>query len=134
MTFKWLILTGVVKAIFVVAPFVDISGDFNLGDRLEESKEFAAAGSTKAMLFTSPILLALLTLNETTQVCHSGVDAFRIAVAAVVLLLVVLGCYKVPTYLFRGRLAPFVWFVILTAFEIVIEIFLLVPVAKWVCA
>ena len=134
MTFKWLVLTGVVKAIFVVAPFVDVSRDFNLGNNIEEAKEFAAAGSTRAMLFTSPILLSLQAVYETPQVCRAGLDGFKIAVSVVVLGLVLAGCYLIPTRLFRGTLTPFVWFVVLTILEIVFDIYLLMPITKVLCA
>ena len=134
MTWEWLVLTALVKAIFVVVPLLDITSDFNLGSKLDEAKEFAAAASTREMLFASPILLALRTLYETSHVCSSGVNAFRIAVSAVMLGVLLLGCYAVPTRLFRGSWAPFVWFLILTAAEIASEI-LLVPLAgKAICA
>lgn len=134
MTFNWLVLTAVVKAIFLVAPFLDVSDDFNLGNRLDEAKEFAAAGSTKGMLFTSPILLALQTLSETPNVCHAGVDGLRIVVSIVVLGAVLAGCYAIPTRLFRGTWVPFVWFVILTGVEIAFEVILLLPIANAICA
>jgi hypothetical protein len=35
-------------------------------DKLAEAKEYAAVGSTMSMLFSTPILLALQTLNQTT--------------------------------------------------------------------
>jgi hypothetical protein len=71
MTWKWLILTASVKLILLIAPFLDVSDDFILGDRLAEDKEYAAVGSTMSMLFSTPILLALQTLNQTTQVCRT---------------------------------------------------------------
>jgi hypothetical protein len=134
MTSKWLVLTAAIKAIFLVVPFLDLSGDFNLGDRLDEAKEFAAAGSTKGMLFTSPILLELRMLYETSQVCRAGGDGFRIALSFVALGAVLVGCYAIPTRLFRGSWTPFAWFIILTAAERAFEICLLKPIAEVVCA
>lgn len=136
MTLKWLVLTTFVKAIFLVAPFLDISSDFNLsGDELAEAKEFAAASSTKAMLFASPILLALQTVNQTSQVCHAGIAGVSITVFVFVMVVVLVCCnLYIPTRWFRGTLARFLWFFGLMVFEIVFEICLLMRVAKVLCA
>lgn len=134
MTWEWLVLTALVKAIFVLVPLLDISGDFNLGSTLEEAKEFAAASSTREMLFASPILVALRTLYETSHVCTTGADPFRIAVSAAMLGVLLLGCYAVPPRLFRGSWTPVVWFLILTAAEILSEIFFVPRAGKAICA
>src|ERR1035441_5919566 len=113
MTWKWLILTASVKLILLIAPFVDVSDEFNLvGDTLAEAKEYAAVCSTMSMLFSTPILLALQTLNQTTQLCHTGVDALHVTVFFIILAAALFGIYYfIPMHFWRGVIPRFGCFV-----------------------
>jgi hypothetical protein len=133
MTLKWLVLTVVVKALIKLAPLSNTAKDFNLGTYLDEAKEFASAGATKGMLFSSPILLALQTLNESTQACHAGEDAFNIAILVVAVGVVLFGLSRVPTSLLRGTIAPWVWFFVLIGLEFCFQLFLLARIATRLC-
>jgi len=132
-TRNWIVLSFFVKLCIAVAPFLSFEEDFILGDKLEEAKEFAAAGSTKAMLFSSPILFTLRTAAEASNACHSGVNAFFSTIEVVVLAVALFCCYKVPTWLFRGTAATFIWLIILLVFEAASENYLLLPAAKLLC-
>jgi hypothetical protein len=89
----------------LAAPFLDISDDFSFGHLRDEGKEFIAASDTKAMIFTSPILLALHTLYRTTEI-NLKIDAFKITIFAVMLVLVLVGCNKVFDSLSPRGLCP----------------------------
>jgi hypothetical protein len=134
MIWKWLILTGFVKLILLLAPVGDISGDFNLEDKREEAKEFAAAKSTKAMLYSTPILLALQTLNQSTQVCRTGINGLRIGICIAIFVVIIVFIPEVRTSWLRGYLASAIWFVLLMVLETVFNIYALMPIAKMLCA
>jgi hypothetical protein len=128
------VLSFFVKLCIAIAPFLSFEDDFILGDKLEEAREFASAGSTKAMLFSSPILFALRTASEASTVCHVGIDALFAVLGVVVLAVALYGCYKLPTWLFRGTVTVVIWLFMLLVFETVSENYLLQPVAQLLCA
>jgi len=117
---QWLVLTASVKILIMLASFLDISGDFALGDRVDEAKEFSKAGGTRAMLFSTPILFVLRTFSKIPNNCHTG--GLGISIIVVGLAVTLYGIYKIPISFYRGSSVPFWWFLLLTIVEVVYEL------------
>ncbi len=135
MTWKWFILTASVKLILLVAPFLDVSDEFNLaGDTLAEAKEYAAVSSTMSMLFSTPILLALQTLNQTTQICRAGLDPLHATVFFIISAVALVAIYyAVPMHVWRGVIPRLFCFIGLIVAEWAFASWLVMPIAKWLC-
>lgn len=134
MTRDWLVLSFFVKLCIALAPFLRLEGDFNLGCKLEEAKDFAAASSTKAMLFSTPILFTIRTISEVPVTCgHHGLSAFKSTAEFFVLGVVLFCCYQVPTWLFQGWVSTLFWLVLLLALETLSESYVVPPVVQLLC-
>jgi hypothetical protein len=134
-TGEWIWLSAVAKFCIAIAPFLNLVDEFNFTDRDRiEAQELLGASSSKAMAFSTPIILFIETLQQASTACtHRGVIAF---IAVVTLALVILSflIYKLSTDLFRGKLSPFIWLIVLLVGEALYEVFAKDRIAHLFCA
>src|SRR4051812_11690516 len=115
MSWEWEALAALVRVLFLLAPFMDVAKDFTLvGDTLNEAKEFALAGSCRAMLVSFPAQFLLAVLARASSEQCRAVNFLIVAIYVVGALIVGFVLFKIPTRYLRGTVVPFLW---LVAFE-----------------
>src|SRR6201999_1428206 len=102
MSWEWDVLAAIVRFLFLLAPFMDVAKDFQLGAALGEAKEFALAGSCRAMLVSFPAQFLLAILARTSDQHCGAVNLFLVIIYVIAALLVGFGLFRIPTILFRG--------------------------------
>jgi hypothetical protein len=134
MNVYWLILVGVVRLAFLLAPFLRVEGEFSLqGSILDEAKEFANAAACKAMLISLPVVFVIAVMAEADRACHSGVDLLLVTLYMFAVIALSYGFFQIPAWLYRGTAAPVLWFLVLTFVEVAAQAFLLTKLALLIC-
>jgi len=136
MSLKWEILLSVIRLLFVLAPFMDIGREFGLaGNSLENAREFANAGNCRAMLVTFPVELFIRTLVETEArgaTCQKSL--FAIAVYILIVVLLAIALYKIPTTVFRTWLLSIGWFILFTGLSVFVGSYRITWLANQICS
>jgi len=134
MSWEWEALTGVVRLLFLLAPFMKVEAAFSLaGDTLHEAKEFAQASSCRALLVSFPAELFLVILAQASNTQCRTVNWLLIAGYVVVGFVLAFGLFKIPARYYRGPFHPFLLFIIITALSIVFKTYGLAPVVALIC-
>ncbi len=133
MSWEWEVLAAVVRLLFLLAPFMDVAKDFVLGDSLAEAREFALAGSCRAMLVSFPAQFLLTILARASSEQCRAVRLLVVAIYVVGALVVGFGLFKIPTRFFRGSVVPFIWLAAFETLAVLAQIFGLLPVVRTIC-
>jgi hypothetical protein len=137
MSWEWEVLTAIVRFLFLLAPFLNVSKDFALkGATLIEAKEMAVAGSCRAMLVSFPAQLLLAILARASNTPCQTVRFLPVALYVVVGLLLAFGLFKIPTKLFRPvrvKGVQFIWFGTVTVLGVLAQIFGLERAVALIC-
>ena len=133
MSWEWEVLAAVVRFLFLLAPFIDISDDFSLmDDSLHEAREFALAGSCKALLVSFPAQLLLAILARAGQSCRT-VNVLFVVVYVVAAFIVGYLLLRIPTKHLRGTVVPFIWFAVFETIGVMTQVFGLAPAVRSIC-
>lgn len=137
MSWEWEVLTALVRFLFLLAPFLNVSKDFALtGVNLAEAKEMALAGSCRAMLVSLPAQLFLAILARASNTQCQAVRLFPVALYVVGGLVLAIALFKIPTRLFRPiriKGVPFIWFGAVTALGVLAQIVGLARAVALIC-
>ncbi|WDD98823.1 hypothetical protein [Thalassomonas actiniarum] len=134
MSYEWYILTAIVRVSFLLVPFFNVEKDFNLaGDELEEAKEFAKAANCKTILLSFPVLIFYITLAEADTVCPKGLEPFSIGLTFLLLIITCTLLFYIPTWVYRGNLAPFIWLSGIILLEVIYQISALSNIVNLIC-
>ena len=134
MSWEWEILAATVRLLFLLAPFMSVAKDFPLtGDNLTQAREFALAGSCRAMLVTFPVQLFLAILARASNTQCQTIKLFPVALFAVGGFVAAFGLFKIPTRYFLGTIVPFIWLAAFTALGVVAQIFGLARAVAIIC-
>ncbi len=119
MPWYWVVLTAIVRVLFVLAPFMGVRKEFPIPNNIiREVQDFARAGACKAMLLSFPALQIINLLATTETVCgKTGVAPFPLAVILLLCAVLAVALYFLPTWLYRGKLKSFLWFAGITTFD-----------------
>jgi hypothetical protein len=133
MTWHWLIIAGVVRFIFLLAP-LKVEREFALsGSDLDEAREFVNASSCKGMLVSLPAVFFVNVMAEADKTCSTGISPLWTTLYVIAGIAMCYGALKVPAAIYRGTFVPFVWFVVLTLIDVVTQAFALTPAVHFVC-
>ena len=134
MAWEWEVLLGVVRLLFLLAPFTNVENRFSIEpNKLTETKEFAQASSCRAMLVSFPVELFFAILAQASNMQCRTMNLLMVAVYAVISAGMGFGLYKISAHRFRGIYPPFLWFAGFTAVSILAKIFGLEPAAALIC-
>jgi hypothetical protein len=134
MSWEWEVLGAVVRSLFLLAPFMSVAQDFTfVGDSLVEAREFALAGSCRAMLVSFPAQLFLAILARASSTQCQNVKWLTIALFAFGCVIIAVGLFNIPTRWFRGTIVPFVWLIVFTGLGVIAQIFGLSRAVQLVC-
>jgi len=134
MSWQWQVLGASVRFLFLLAPFMSVAKDFNfVGDELAEVREFALAGSCRAMLVTFPPQFLLSILAQLSGTKCETVNWFVVALYVFGGFVVAGLLYIVPTRCFRGTIIPFIWLAVFTGLSVVGQILGLQRAVALVC-
>jgi hypothetical protein len=134
MSWEWEVLGAVVRSLFLLAPFMSVAKDFPFaGDSLVEAREFALAGSCRAMLVSFPAQLFLAILARASDSRCQNVKWLAIALFAFGAAIIAVGLFNIPTRWFRGTIVPFVWLIVFTALGVIAQIFGLSRAVQLAC-
>jgi hypothetical protein len=113
---------------------MSVAQDFTfVGDSLVEAREFALAGSCRAMLVSFPAQLFLAILARASSTQCQNVKWLTIALFAFGCVIIAVGLFNIPTRWFRGTIVPFVWLIVFTGLGVIAQIFGLSRAVQLVC-
>jgi len=134
MSWQWQVLGATVRFLFLLAPFMSVAKDFPYsGDNLAEVREFALAGSCRAMLVSFPAQFFLSILAQVSSTQCQTVNWFLVALYVFGGIVVAFLLYRVPTRYFRGTIPPFIWLAVFTALSVLGQIFGLQGAVALIC-
>jgi uncharacterized protein YacL len=133
MTWHWIFLAGVVRLIFLLAPLKMEKGFALHGPALDEAKELVNAAAIKAMLLSLPAVFFVNVMAEADKNCRTGVSPFRVILYGLLGVAIGFLVSKMPSWMYRGRSVPYIWFIILTLVEVLAQAFGLSPAVRFVC-
>lgn len=133
MSWRWLIIAGIVRLIFLLAP-LKVEREFALTpDCLAEAREFVNAAGCKAMLVSLPAVFFVNVMVEADKGCSCGATPLWVTLYVLTVLGLSYLFLKLPARLYRGTLVPFGWFVILTLIDVASQVFALLPAVHFIC-
>jgi hypothetical protein len=134
MQWEWEVLAAVIRFLFFLAPFLNVEKEFGFaGNELVEAREFAWAGSCRAMLVSFPAELIIIVLGEASKKQCNNVNFLMVAVYIIAAVILAYGLFLIPATYFRGRFRPFVWLAIFTALIVVVKTVGVTPALSVIC-
>ena len=133
MSWEWDVLAALVRFLFLLAPFMDVAKDFHLGDALDEAKEFALAGSCRAMLISFPAQFLLAIFARASNEHCQTVSLLLVVIYVIAALLVGFGLFKIHSRRFRGTVRPFIWLAAFEGLSVLVHIVGLGPAVRGIC-
>lgn len=131
-SWDWVLVSGFLRLLILLAPFLGVTKDFALKNK-QEAQEFANTSACKGMLFALPFTLMVSVMAEADRVCSGSVKPLVAVILFIVAAIVGYVFYLIPSWLFRGTVNAFLAFLLLTAAEVISQIFLIGPIANQLC-